>query len=134
MRVTERDIERAATGLGAEAADRLDLERVTARVAARLAASGGVVEPRPVWRWLAAAAGIILVAGAGYLTFGTDGAPPGVGRPLGLTPSLLDLSVSELHAVLDSLDQPAPRPLSAEASLDDLDAEQLETLLAMMEG
>jgi hypothetical protein len=134
MTIDERDLERLARRLGEDAEARLDVDRVAARVAARLAESGGVARVRPVWRWLAAAAGLVLVAGAGFLTFGTDGTPPGVGRPPGLTASLHDLSVPELYTVLDSLDQPAPLRLSSDASLDDLDAEQLQTLLTMMEG
>jgi hypothetical protein len=134
MGIDERDLERLARRLGEDAEARLDVGRVAARVAARLAEPGGVAEARPAWRWLAAAAGIALVAGAGFLTFGTDGMRPGVGRSPGLTPDLLDLSVSELHAVLDSLDQSVPRLVSSELSIDDLDAEQLETLLALMEG
>jgi hypothetical protein len=53
---------------------------------------------------------------------------------MGLTPSLLDLSASELRVVLDSLDQRTPVLVSSNPSFDDLDAAQLETLLDLMEG
>jgi hypothetical protein len=134
LRLTDRDLERVAPRLGQAAADRLDLEQVAGAVARRLADAGGASRPLPTWRWLAAAAGVVLAAGAGFLTFGTDGAPPTIGRPAGLTPSLLDLSASELRVVLDSLDQSTPMLVSSDLSLDDLDSEQLATLLALMEG
>jgi len=134
MRLTDQDLERLAPRLGARAEARLDVDRVAALVTARLANAGGAERRRPVWRWLAAAAGVLLVAGAGFLTFGTDGTAPRVGHPVGLTPSLLDLSATELRTVLDSLDQPAPMLVSSEPTIDDLDTEQLEALLTLMEG
>ncbi len=134
MGISDRDLEQLAARLGDEAGTRLDVDRVVARVRARLAQPDGTGAEPSRWRWLAAAAGVVLVAGAGFLTFGTEGTPPAVGRPMGLTPSLLDLSPSELRVVLDSLDQSTPVLVSSNLSLDDLDAEQLERLLALMEG
>jgi len=134
MRVSEQDVERLAARLGEDAAARLDVERVAAGVADRLARSGGPVVRRPVGRWLAAAAAVALVTGAAYVTFGTDGAGPSAGGPVAMNPSLFDLSATELHSVLDSLEPPVPLVVTAGPSLDDLDAEQLETLLALMEG
>jgi len=134
MQVSEQDLERLAARLGEDAAARLDVERVVARLGDRLARSGGVAIRRPVGRWLAAAAAVVLVAGAAYVTFATNGAGFPAGRQAGLSTSLFDLSAAELHTVLDSLESPAPAELTAGPSLDDLDAEQLETLLALMEG
>jgi hypothetical protein len=110
------------------------VDAVGARVAGRLAESGGATRARPVLRWLAAAAGVVLIAGAGFLTFGTEGIPPAAGHPVGLTPSLLDLSTSELRMMLDSLEEPALTYVFSDPSLDDLDTEQLATLLSLMEG
>ena len=134
MTISDRELERLAARLGDEAEARLDVDRVAARVSARLAQAGAAGAEPFQWRWLAASAGVVLVAGAGFLTFGTDGTPPEVGRPMGLTPSLLDLSASELRVVLDSLDQRTPVLVSSNPSFDDLDAAQLETLLDLMEG
>ena len=134
MQASDGDLERLAGRLGEDAAARLDVEHVAAVVGERLARSGGSVVPRPIGRWLAAAAAVVLVAGAAYVTFGTDGVGPATARPAGLSASLFDLSAAELHTVLDSLAEPAPVVLTASPSLDDLDTEQLETLLALMEG
>jgi hypothetical protein len=133
MRISDRSLERLAGELGSEAGAGLDVEHVVDGVTARLRAAGGPAPVRAVARWLAIAAGIALIVGAGWLTVGGAGRPPLLGPGPGLVPGLSDLSVSELHQVLDSLRPPAPRGLGG-ATLDDLDAEQLETLLATMEG
>jgi hypothetical protein len=131
MRVSEQDLERLAPRLGEEAAAQVDVDRLADGVTARLRAAGGAAV-RPMGRWLAMAAGIALMVSAGWFTFGQDGTPPG-GGPV-LTPGLHDLSAAELRQVLDSLGPPNPSGLEGRVTLDDLDAEQLETLLTMMEG
>jgi hypothetical protein len=132
MRVSDRDLEQLAGRLGEAAAGRIDVERVAEEVTARLRTAGGS-PGRGIGRWLAMAAGVALVAGAGWLTLARDVTPPALGPAPGLLPGLSDLSTTELHQVLDSLRPPAPARLGR-ATLDDLDAEQLEVLLAMMEG
>jgi hypothetical protein len=134
MPVSERDLERLAPRLGEDAAAQVDVDRVAEGVAARLRAAGGVTPVWPVGRWLAMAAGIALMVSAGWFTFGRDGTPPSVGSGPVLTPGLQDLSAAELRQVLDSLGPPSPAGLEGQGTLDDLDAEQLETLLTMMEG
>jgi len=134
MGVSERDLERLAPRLGEEAGARIDVERVAAGVTARLRAAGGVASVRPMGRWLAMAAGLALMVSAGWFTFGQDGTPPMAGSGPVLTPGLHDLSATELRQVLDSLGPPAPSGLEGRVTLDDLDAEQLETLLTIMEG
>ena len=134
MGVSERDLERLAPRLGDEAGAKLDVERVAARVTSRLRAAGGARPVRPVGRWLAMAAGLALIASAGWFTFGQNGTPPTVGDGPVLTPGLHDLSAGELRQVLDSLGPTAPSGIAGQVTLDDLDVEQLETLLTMMEG
>jgi hypothetical protein len=134
MTLTDRDVERLASRLGEDAGNRLDVEAVGTQVLRRLSGAGGTANVRSIPRWLAAAAAIALLAGAGFLTFGTQGTPPGADRAVGLTPSLLDLSATELWTVLDSLEAPGHTYVLSDPSLDDLDRDQLETLLSMMEG
>jgi len=134
MSVSDRELERLAGRLGEGADARLDVERVAAGVTGRLRAAGGPVPARPVGRWLAMAAGLALLVSAGWFTFAGDATPPRLGAEPGLVPGLGDLSVTELHEVLDSLAAPAPTSLAGRVTLDDLDAQQLEALLAMMEG
>jgi hypothetical protein len=134
MRVTDREVERLGARLGEDVGARLDVEGVASQVTARLRVSGGAVPVRPVGRWLAMAAGLALMVSAGWFTFGRDGLPPLAGAGPVLTPGLHDLSATELRQVLDSLSPPQPSGVVGRGTLDDLDAEQLETLLTMMEG
>lgn len=134
MRVSERDLEQLAPRLGEDAAAQVDVDRLAADVTARLRAAGGAAAVRPVGRWLAVAAGLALMVSAGWFTFGQEGTPPGAGGGPVLTPGLHDLSAAELRQVLDSLGPPSASGLEGRVTLDDLDAEQLETLLTMMEG
>lgn len=130
----ERDLEQAAARLGARAAARMDVDAVTDRVLARLRAAGPRRTAAPAGRWLAAAAAVVLVAGAAFVTL-RAGPPDAVPvRAAGLTPGLDDLSTSELVIVLDSLTVPPEHGLFGGPTLYDLDVEQLETLLARMEG
>ena len=134
MGVSERDLERLGPRLGEEAGASLDVDGVAARVTARLRMAGGAAPVRPIGRWVALAAGLALMVSAGWFTFGQDGTPPPVGAGPVLTPGLHDLSAGELRQVLDSLGPTAPSGIAGQVTLDDLDVEQLETLLTMMEG
>jgi hypothetical protein len=135
MRVTDRDLERLAPRLGEDAGSRLDVDRVARQVTTRLRTAGNVPASWPIGRWLALAAGIALMAGAALVTFGSDGTPPGASvTAVALMPGLHDLSPAELDQVLDSLSLGAPTRLDGRSTLDDLDSEQLQTLLTLMEG
>jgi len=134
MRVSDRELERLGPRLGEEAGAGLDVDGVAARVTARLRMAGGAAPVRPIGRWVAMAAGLALMVSAGWFTVGRDGVPPLLGAGPVLTPGLHDLSVPELRQVLDSLNPAATPGLVGQATLDDLDEEQLETLLLMMEG
>jgi len=135
MGMSERELERLAPRLGEDAGERLDIDRVAHRVTARLRAAGGPAVSLPIGRWLALAAGVVLMVGAALFTFGSEGTPPGTPMAMAaLTPGLRDLSVAELDQVLDSLSAATPVRLDGRSTLDDLNAEQLRTLLALMEG
>lgn len=128
-----QELERLGPRLGDRAAAALDVGAVTERVVARLQAAGGPRRTQPLGRWMALAAALALVIGAGALTLGREPVP-GAGRDGGLTAGIDDLSAAELTVVLDSLGTAAPTRLSGAGTLDDLDAEQLQTLLHLMEG
>lgn len=134
---SERDLERLAVAAGERAAARLDVDRVAERVVRRLRE-----EPRRgglgrVARWLALAAAVVVVVGGGvYLRQAVTGShtttSPVAQVPV---PTVLDgLSSSELDEVLDSLVVAAPVSQQAAVSLDALNEQQLEELLARMEG
>jgi hypothetical protein len=129
----DRRIEGAALRLGARAGDAVDVERLSDAVLARLKQAGDVGRPRPVTRWMAMAAGLAIVAGAAYYTFGVGDthAPPLSGSA---PPQLAGLNTAELSEILDSLTVEPPATLSGQATLEDLNAEQLAELLQLMEG
>ena len=133
----DTELERIASGLGRRAADRLDVEAVArgvmdrlreAREADRVVAS----RPRPLLRWLATAAAVALVVAGSVVTFRAT--PPSGDQAARPAVELYELSSDELAEVLDSLSWNAPVSARFAAGLDDLDAEQLEELLALMEG
>ena len=129
----EQQIERVAARLGMRAANAVDVDRVSAGVLARLKRDGALGRPRPAARWMALAAGLAIMAGAAYYTWGVGGthAPP-----LSATapPQLAGLNSAELTEILDSLTVEPPATVSGEVTLDDLNAEQLTQLLKLMEG
>ena len=132
----ERELEQIAGRLGREAGERLDVDGVARAVVARLRTADEAVvvavRPRPLMRWLATAAAVALVAGGSVVTFRAGN--PGVASPDVVATDLYDLTAVELAEVLDSLGAGGPISSHVSVSLDDLDAEQLEALLAMMEG
>jgi hypothetical protein len=132
----ERELERIAGGLGRAAGERLDLAAVERGVLARLREADQTdrlagSRPRPLLRWLAAAAAVALIAGGSFVTFRTPRPDQAGSRSAA---SLYDLSSDELAEVLDSLSWASPVSTRATGGLDDLDAEQLRELLALMEG
>jgi hypothetical protein len=87
---------------------------------------------RPWTRRLAAAAAVVLIAAGALVTWQVEQPASGVDVQVA-TVGLYDLSSDELTEVLDSLSWHAPASVQV-AGLDDLDAEQLDALLALMEG
>jgi len=120
----------------------VDVERVAARVLQRLRREGSEA-PRRVW-WLRPealrfAAAVVVLAAAGLAVSRTPLRAPGSARlSVGIT-AMDSLSSGQLEAVLEAATDvspvvdPAP-PASATVSLDDLSEQQLETLLASLNG
>ncbi|HEX9581619.1 MAG TPA: hypothetical protein VF970_11000 [Gemmatimonadales bacterium] len=134
----EHDLERVAQHLGERTASRIDADRVAARVLHRLHTEP--VERRSlVGRWFAGtpmvvrlAAVLALVVSAGLVTRRAtlDREPP-----IALVAPLLpELSMDELHEVLDSLALEAPLPEDLAVGLIDLTESELQELLKRMEG
>jgi hypothetical protein len=134
-------LQQLAQQLGADAADRLDVDRMAAGVVARLRAEP-VRGARPaVWwkqsAWLRAAAVLVLVAG-GALVMRRALAPR---TPLAIQPAavpasgdLSDLNPGQLQDVLAALDEPVEvTPGLGDAGLEDLSEPQLQSLLQTME-
>ena len=128
----ERDIERAAAQLGSDV--HIDVEQTAHRVVARLRE----VPRRAAW-WQgtavlrAAAAVAVLVTGGVFVDRAIDNSAAGNGA-IALPVRLEELSTTGLTEVLDSLDLFTPASEFIPPSFNELDEEQLRTLLASMEG
>lgn len=133
--MNERDIEQLAQRLGERQAAAIDPEAMASMVVAELR------NERRSSHWRAPALGIaaafaLMVVGALLLPRGE--LPPGdSGAVVELEPrrgagqvGLDDLGETELMAVMDEMDLWMPTGAPVEPDLDDLDAEQLETLLS----
>jgi hypothetical protein len=127
-----------ARGLGARAAERLDVERTAQAVIERLRS-----EPLAArWRWMQphwlriAAAVVLFVGGAlvarQLLPGGADGHTPAHF----VSDDLRDLSAEQLRDVLGTLDETLDlgRTTVPEADLENLDAQQLRAVLHSLEG
>jgi len=130
----DRELERIAARLGGRAAAELNVERVASRVVARLRSEPVVRRSVPVARWLALAAGLVVLIAGSVLVVGPRRSTPTPGQAVAVAPALDELSEPELSEVLDSLSWQAPASAQLAATLDDLDATQLEELLTLMEG
>jgi len=140
-----RGLRVALDALEARAAKRaaaVDPERVAARVLERLR-RGGAEAPRQVW-WarpaaLRIAAAVVLLVAAGVVVSRAPSRAPGAVR-LEVSISAMDsLSSGQLEAVLQAATEvravaDSVLPTSSAASLDDLSEQQLETLLASLNG
>ena len=121
--------------LGAEAAERLDVERTAQAVVRRLRDQPRAVRIRLLPAWLSLAATIVVVLGGGLVwrSLRPNGSAP-VLAPAGL--DLNNLSADELREVLSTVDQPLDvEPTgSTETGLDDLTPRELRNLLRALEG
>lgn len=133
----DRRLRDLARGLGAAAAERVDVERVVAGVVARLRddRNAGGSQERPWWRRpavLRIAAAVAVLAGGGLVAREVlDRREPGFGATL---PALVELSTTELEEISDSLSFETPLHESVTVGLADLTEEQLRELLRLMEG
>lgn len=127
----DRRLRERARGLGAAAAERVDVERVAAGVVARLR------DCRDIHWWrgpavLRIAAAVAVLAGGGLVAREVlDRREPGLGATL---PALVELSTTELEEIADSLSFETPLHESVAVGLEDLTEEQLRELLRLMEG
>jgi len=132
----EPRIEQLAKTLGADAAERVDPDRVAHAVLHRLRDEPVV---RVVWwrrtaAWRVAAVLVLFVAGAFAVRSVTGGGGDEAGVEAVFPYAMEDLSVPELNEVLDSLYVEAPVHEITAASLYDLNEAQLALLLEALEG
>jgi hypothetical protein len=132
----DAELEELARRLGANVAERLDVERTAAAVVTRLRDERQA--PRRVWAglpagWLRIAAALVVVAGAGLVA---RALAPRSAVPEAEAVDLRDLSSDQLRELLNTIDQPGKQePVSAQdVGLEDLTAQQLRTLLASLEA
>jgi hypothetical protein len=137
--VNERDLEAQAKRLGEQEAERLDVERVVARVTQRLRSGEQVAEvSRFVQvRWLRIAATVVVLVGGGLVVRDAlqNGEPAAAATFV--ADDLTDLSTDELQQILGTLDEivtPDSTAVLEGEDLNGLNAEQLRALLRSLEG
>jgi hypothetical protein len=126
-----------AQQLGAEGAERLDVERIAQAVVRRLRDEPRAVGTRSLPTWLSVAAAVVLMLGGGLMWRSVR--PGGSAPATALAPAGLDLnslSADQLREVLNAVDQPLDvEPAgAAETGLDDLTPRELRRLLRALEG
>jgi len=131
-------LQELAQRLGAQAAERLDVERTAQAVLARLRAEPRTAGARWAWiqpAWLRIAAAVVIVVGVGEVARSVFRDRPAAAVAAAGT-ELNDLSTAQLRAVLEAVELPATEEtISAQdVSLDDLSAPQLRALLQSLEG
>jgi len=135
--IEDPKLQELARKLGAQAAERLDVERMAQAVLA------GLRQPARqrtwlVWTqvaWVRAAATVVLLVGIGVVVQPRSEPVRGAWEdpPAG---AVQDLSADQLTRVLDELNQPVDVtvPASEDAGLEDLSEPQLRALLQSLEG
>ena len=121
----------AARRLGADAADRLDLDRTARRVLERWRAERARVRPfygRPAFLRIAA---VLVLVGAGVVTWRARGRGPEEVAVLPTDAGLEGLSADQLQALLPTVSQPAGESALAayDGGLEGLSPAELRTLL-----
>jgi hypothetical protein len=139
--VNEHDMLKIARSLGARAAERLDVERTAQAVVERLRGESPPRVARWSWvqpAWLRIAAAVIVLVGGGALVARQTLWPGGVGHaPAHLvTDDIGDLSADQLREVLSTMDDllNVGGTSQPDVQLDDLDAQQLRSVLRSLEG
>ena len=139
----EARIEQLAQGLGAAAAERLDVRATAQKVVERLR-EAPAQRRETTWvqpAWLRIAAAVVMLVGGGVLvgrlTTGQHPVVSGHGAHY-VADDLNDLSAPELRDVLTSLDQiistDSVVPSDSSSDLHQLDAQQLREVLRSLEG
>jgi hypothetical protein len=142
--VHDEALRQVARRLGAEAADRLDVEQTAQAVVARLRAGDTPTRSPIHWRqpaWMRAAAGVVLIIGAGLLVYWRlhHPAPETIAAPpvaVATAVEFQDFTSGQLRDVLNGLDEPGemtPTVHAGEAGVEDLSEPQLQSLLKAME-
>ena len=141
--VHDQELRQVAQRLGAAAADRLDVERTAQAVLARLRAGDAPARSPIHWMqpaWMRAAAVVVVIIGAGLLTYRFLRPPTGSGIDSTMAGSaageLADFSSGQLQDVLTALNEPVettPVVHAGDAGVDDLSEPQLQSLLRTME-
>jgi hypothetical protein len=135
----DEELRALARQLGADAAERLDVERTAQTVLRRLREEPRVVREKPPLRtWLPLAAAVALLLGGGLVWRGRQPAP-GSATATAIAPAVLDLSTlsaDQLRELLDTMDQvlDVEPNGSSESGLDDLTPGELRSLLSTLEG
>lgn len=130
-------LQEAARRLGTAAADRLDVDRVAARVVERLRSDAARV-PGPRWirpAWLRIAAAVLVLAGGSLVVRQMAGPASAHGAHF-VTDDLTDLTADQLRDVLNTLDETLDLGSTTppEEGLEDLDLQQLRAVLRSLEG
>ena len=127
----------AAQRLGVAAAERLDVDRIAARVVEQLRSepSGAA---RPAWMqpaWLRIAAAVLVLVGGGLVLQQLRSPVVSHGAHF-VTDDLSDLTADQLQDVLNTLDETLNLGSATlpEVDLEDLDAQQLRAVLRSLEG
>jgi hypothetical protein len=140
----EAKLEAMAQRLGAQAAERLNVERTAAAVVGRLRAEPAS-DARWSWMqptWLRIAATLAILVGGGLIAHqllvqpGTSGGGGGHEIAHFVRDDLTDLSADQLREVLSTLDETLDLGgnRTPEVDLEDLDAQQLRAVLRSLEG
>lgn len=138
----EAKLEAMAQRLGAQAAERLNVERTAAAVIERLRAEPAS-DARWNWMqptWLRVAAALVILVGGGLIARqllvqpGTSGGGHEIAHFV--RDDLTDLSADQLREVLSTLDETLDLGgnRTPEVDLEDLDAQQLRAVLRSLEG
>ena len=138
----EAKLEAMAQRLGAQAAERLNVERTAAAVVERLRAEPAS-DARWSWMqpsWLRIAAALVILVGGGLIArqLLLQPSTSGGGHEIAhfVREDLTDLSADQLREVLSTLDETLDLrgTRTPEVDLEDLDAQQLRAVLRSLEG
>lgn len=127
----------AARRLGVQAAEKLNVERVTAGLVQRLRDERAAAM-RPAWMqpvWLRIAAAVVVLVGGGLVWRQVVNSAVPHGAHF-VTDDLTDLSADQLRDVLSTLDETLNQGGTTlpDDDLEDLDAQQLQAVLRSLEG